>query len=230
VANLNNKMHREVPNSHVSVSVYASSAKYEKMYDIAKLSQNSDAIFMMAYDFATTGSSNAIPTAPLYGYKEGKYWYDISTAVDDFLKVMPKEKLILGLPWYGYNYPVATPEVKAAKDEGYYSYYWWRGRKYSQFIPREGAYAATYAKAVEIPADASGWDDHGKVNWYAYNTADGWRMIFLDDVKSLGLKYDFAKQKQLGGVGMWALGFDDGKNELWQLLGSKFNKNRLARN
>lgn len=229
VAQLNKKMDKKLPGSQLTVSVYASSAKYPKLYDLQKLAENSDGIFMMAYDFATTGSDSAMPTAPLYGYKEGKYWYDIATAVDDFLKVMPKEKLILGLPWYGYNYPVSNPEVKAQRDYGYYSYYWWRGRKYSQFIAREGAYASTYSNAVENSADSSGWDDHGKVNWYAYNTSDGWRMIFLDDVKSLGIKYDFAKEKGLGGVGMWALGFDDGKGELWDLLGTKFGQMQLAK-
>ena len=53
-------------------------------------------------------------------------------------------------------------------------------------------------------------------------------MIFLDDVKSLDIKYDFAKENKLGGVGMWALGFDDGKGEMWQLLGSKFGKKKMV--
>ena len=205
-------MHETVPGSKVSVSVYASSAKQPKLYDIKRLADASDAIFMMAYDFATHGSDNVIPTAPLYGYKEGKYWYDISTAVEDFLSVMPREKLILGLPWYGYEYPVITPSIKAAKDTGYYSYYWYRGRKYSRFIARPRAHAATYSAVKETVADQSGWDDVGQVGWKAYKNADGWRMIFLDDVKSLGIKYDFAKEKGLRGVGIWALGFDDGNN------------------
>jgi len=53
-------------------------------------------------------------------------------------------------------------------------------------------------------------------------------MIFLDDSKSLKIKYQFAKEKNLAGVGMWALGFDDGKHELWNLLNLEFG-NMLAR-
>lgn len=225
IGNLTSKMHSSLPVSKVTVSVYASAVKDPKIYDISAIANNSDGIFMMAYDFATAGSDNAGPTAPLYGYKEGKYWYDISTAVNDFLAQMPKDKLILGLPWYGYDFPVVEPSDKPQKDNGYYSYYWYRGYKYRYYVARPQAYAATYASAKDsVEAAQEGWDNYAQVGWKAYKENDGWRMVYLDDVRSLGIKYDFAKQKGLGGVGMWALGFDDGKGELWQLLEQKFGQ------
>jgi spore germination protein YaaH len=206
-------MHAANPQSRVTVSVYASAAKQHMLYDIAAISENSDGIFMMAYDFAVASSDNAIPTAPLYGHKQGKYWYDVSTAVEDFLALMPADKLILGVPWYGYNYNVGTPSVKAATGYG-------RG------------FAQTYTLVEEnvnqdmpgIYEYATGWDEAGQVGWKAYYSANSgtWRMVFIDDVKSLDLKFEFAKQKNLKGVGMWALGFDDGKNDFWALLNKKF--------
>ncbi|HVZ67546.1 MAG TPA: glycoside hydrolase family 18 protein [Patescibacteria group bacterium] len=222
VGKLKNELNNKIPGSKLSVSVYASSVKLPKIYDIKGLSQNSDEIFMMAYDFATSGSDTVIPTAPLYGYKEGKYWYDVSTAVDDFLTQMPAKKLVLGLPWYGYNYPVSEPGIKVAKYQGYSYYYWYNRRRYlAQFLPT--ANAQTYQNAEDsITAEKEGWDDVGKVGWKAYQEDGIWRMIFLDDTKSLKLKYDFAKNKNLGGVGMWALGFDSGKTELWSLLSDEF--------
>lgn len=224
VKDISDRMHAKLPDSQVTVSVYASAVIKPKMYDVASLAASTDGVFMMAYDFATHGSDNVIPTAPLYGHKEGKYWYDISTAVDDFLKVMPKEKLILGLPWYGYEYPVKTPVVKTPKDTGYYTYYWYRGRRYSRFIERPRAHASTYAAVLAKTPDREGWDEYGQVGWRAYKAADGWRMIFLDDVKSLGIKYDFAKEKDLAGVGVWALGFDQGSSDMWSLLTLKFGR------
>jgi len=207
---MTSKMHQEIPGSKVTVSVYASAIKEPKIYDINSVSQNSDGIFMMAYDFGYSGSDSAIPTAPLYGHKEGKYWYDVSTAVEDFLNHMPAEKLILGVPYYGYNYSVSQPEVKANIG----------GRGIAQ----------TYSDIEEnIQPEkkdyfTSGWDDQGKVSFKAYFdfSTYTWRMVFTEDANSLGYKYDFAKNKNLGGVGVWALGFDDGKNELWDLLGQKF--------
>lgn len=223
VASLTEKMHTRVPGSKVTVSVYASATKYQKLYDIASLGQTTDGIFMMAYDFSTSGSDQAMPTSPLYGYKEGKYWYDVSTAVEDFLALMPPEKLILGVPWYGYNFPVVEPGEKADKYEGYYSYYWWKGRRYSQFHGTEGAHAQTYANAKAAESTKSGWDDLGKVGWKAYVDESGvWRMVYFDDVKSLDIKYAFAKEKKLGGVGIWSMAFDGGNGDLWQGLKSAF--------
>lgn len=211
VSTLTQKMHSEVSSSKVTVSVYAASVKDPKIYDIGALSKISDGIFMMAYDFAVTGSDNAIPTSPLYGYKEGKYWYDVSTAVEDFLKVMPADKLILGVPYYGYNYLVYEPTVNAET----LPYWTWRGSPVAQ----------TYSLVKnEVESQQTGWDDLGKVGWTAYFDEYGytWRMIFLEDSQSLGLKYDFAKDKKLKGVGMWALGFDHGKEDLWDTLRHKF--------
>lgn len=225
------EMHRQAPQSKVTVSVYATSVKEPKIYDIASLSKVSDGIFMMAYDFAVAGSDVAMPTSPLYGYKNGTYWYDVSTAVDDFLTQMPANKLILGLPWYGYNYAVSEPKVKAETNRGYYAYYSVGRRTYRYWVSLNGV-AQPYAVAQNnVRPDAegvgnftTGWDNDGQVSYRAYYDANSgsWRMIFLEDVNSLGIKYDFAKSKNLGGVGIWALGFDDGKQELWKELVDKF--------
>lgn len=221
------KMHQEIPDSKVTVSVYASSVRHPKIYDVGKLSKFSDGIFMMAYDFATKTSDTAMPTSPLYGFKNGKYWYDISTAVDDFLSVMDRDKLILGLPWYGYDYPVEEPKVKADTYQGYYYYYWWWGRRYLGWAPGPGSQVQTYANSQnKVKAEKTGWDEDGKIGWKAYFENGVWRMFFMEDVKSLEIKYDFAKQKNLAGVGVWALGFEDGKKELWDLLTRTFGTKR----
>lgn len=220
---LTSEMHNNVPNSQVSVSVLASSVKDLKLYDIKTLSQNSDAIFMMAYDFANANSETAMPTAPLNGHETGKYWYDISYAVSDFLTQMPPEKLILGLPWYGYDYPVYTAKVNSATYKGYYSYYWYRYRKYWTYV-KPPTKVTFYSDAQDsIKPEQEGWDDDGKVSWVSYTDESGYtRMLFMEDVKSLKLKYDFAKDKKLAGVGIWALGYDEGKTELWDLLSEEF--------
>lgn len=101
------------------------------------------------------------------------------------------------------------------------------------FIPFKSA-AQTFSLVQDTIAEnipditnyLSGWDELGQVSWKAYQRSGEniWRMIFLDDAKSLSVKYDFANHNKLAGVGMWALGFDDGKQELWDVLVSKFGK------
>jgi spore germination protein len=214
VNNLSNRIHTQIPHSQVTVAVYALAAHDPQLYNIGELSKSADQIFMMAYDFAAAGSDIAAPTAPLYGYKNGKYSYDISTAVEDFTKIMPSNKLILGVPYYGYNYPVYEPKVNG------------------QTYPYYNGTVQTYAKAQEqiqptsVTNYTAGWDDDAEVGWKAYTDPDtgAWRMIFTEDSKSLGIKYDFAKNKNLAGVGIWALGFDNGHSELWALLKDKFGE------
>ena len=46
--------------------------------------------------------------------------------------------------------------------------------------------------------------------------------MWYDDSLSLSLKYQFAKEQQLAGVGMWALGYDEGHDELWGAIESQF--------
>lgn len=211
VTHLTNEAHRQVPSSKVSVSVYASAVKEPKIYDIRALSAVSDQIFMMAYDFAVSDSDVAMPTSPLYGAKEGKYWYDVSSAVNDFLTQMPANKLILGIPWYGYNYVVSNPQVKSATAWG-------------------GGTPQTFETVDENGTpDATGWDDAGQVGYKAYYESwGGWRMVFIEDSRSLKIKYDFAKDKKLAGIGIWALGFEDGKREIWDQLKTSFG-NTLAK-
>lgn len=229
VARFTERMHQEIPSSRVSVSVYASSVKDKKLYDIASIGNSADSIFMMAYDFATTRSDTAMPTAPLFGHKEGKYWYDVSTAVDDFLTKMPADKLILGVPWYGYNYTVNKVEIKAPTNKGYYQSYKKGRRTYSYFVPyRQLTQTYSIVENDITPEGVSsyeqGWDDYGKVGYKSYySEQDGvYRMIFSEDVKSLSYKYEFAKDKNLAGVGIWALGFDNGRSEMWNLLSNTF--------
>ncbi len=226
ISNMSGSLKKEVPEARLSVSVYASAVKEPKIYDLARLHPHIDHVFMMAYDFAVAGSDHAIPTAPLGGYQEGKYWYDIKTSVRDFLTQMPANKLILGTPWYSYDYSVYKPELKA-ETRPWYSW---------------GAQPKTLTYSVvqeEINPEKlgqknfkSGWDPYGQVSWKAYYIAetDTWRMLFIDDVRSLSAKYDFAKETGLAGVGMWALGFEDGKKEMWDLLAEKFGEKFVVTN
>ncbi len=216
VDQLTRKMHEAVPGSKVSVSLYASVVQSPRIYDLKSIANASDEVFMMAYDFANVSSDYAMPTAPLYGHSKGKWWYDVSTAVDDFLTQMPASKLVLGNPYYNLNFPVEQPVMKAATLSA------WTG----------GAQTLTYAdekKFVKPDMEGvtefiTGWDDDAKVSWKAYYkpSTGVWRMSFSEDKRSLGAKYDFALSRNLGGVGMWALGNDGDNPELWDLLREKF--------
>jgi spore germination protein len=216
INSLTTQMHQVVPGSKVSVSLYASVVQSPRIYNLKDISNSSDQIVMMAYDFATLSSEEAIPTAPLYGHNKGKWWYDVSSAVDDFLTQMPASKLVMANPYYNLNFPVVQPEIKAATLSAY-----WGGAEHMTYAADKESIKPDMAGVTKF---VTGWDDDAKVGWKAYYmpSTGTWRMSFEEDTRSLGAKYDFALSKNLAGVGVWALGNDGDNPELWDLLKQKF--------
>ena len=210
------QLHERLENPYITVSVLASSARFNRIYDISSLSKSTDGIFMMAYDYYPPGSESIGPSAPLYGYNNGRgpYWYDVSTAVEDFLKVADPKKIILGVPYYGWNYPAYNPAPRTQPVVGI----------------RASATTADKLGTDKMLATTplGGWDDTAKVSWRGYWDGNGWRVVYMEDKKSLAAKFDFAREKHLAGVGIWALGYDATDNDFWALLREKFSAGTLA--
>ncbi|MBN1617991.1 glycoside hydrolase family 18 protein [Candidatus Dojkabacteria bacterium] len=209
---LSTRIHTEFPGSHVSLDVLGGSATWYSAYDITALGQTSiDGIMVMAYDYYRVNSSMAAPSAPLYG---SQYYLTVSESIDDFIAQAPANKIIMGVPYYGLEFPTT-------------------GSAYNSSTSRNGA-ISYYSGVVDPSEDAYHnsntikWNDTDKVRWYVYrwpdvNTSEWWQGYY-DDPDSLGAKYDFVKNKNLQGVGIWALGYDYGYNELWNTLRDKFSK------
>lgn len=202
-------LNKNLDDPYITVSVLASSVRFDRIYDIGALSKLTDGVFMMAYDFYYPGSDMIGPSAPLYGFNDGHgpFWYDVSTAVDDFVKVSDSQKIILGIGFYGWNYPAYSPNPKTNKVEGL------------------RAQATTNVKAQSDESlqasPIGGWDDFAKVSWRGYWENDGWHVVYLEDARSIAHKLDFANKKNLGGVGIWALGYE-GDSQLWSMLNEQF--------
>jgi spore germination protein len=68
------------------------------------------------------------------------------------------------------------------------------------------------------------WDSTAQAPFFYYYSANSgrYRMVYFENPDSLRAKYRLVKDKELGGVGIWALGYDGGYQELWKLLGKEF--------
>lgn len=210
-------LNENIDNPYITVSVLASSVRFAKIYDIEHLAKTTDGVFMMAYDFYYPGSETIGPSAPLYGYNNGNgpFWYDVSTSIDDFLKVASADKIIMGVPYYGWNYPASFSSPDSSRSYG-------------------RAFATTLTSASDTKlistTPVGGWDDTAKVSWRGYWDESGWHIVYLEDAKSLSYKYDFARSRGLAGVGIWALGYDHGEDTLWSTIKSSFSDYYLASN
>lgn len=212
-------VHAARPGSHVSVDIMATSGLDTLIYDAAALGASSvDSIMVMSYDFHSTSyyaGKKAGPVSPLYG---AQYWYTVERSMNDIASKAPKNKIIMGVPYYGLEYPVSS----------------------SNWLTKNGTLVSggavtTYANVMDPKFDewhnisTIQWDDSEKMTWYRYRwpssaTGPEYWQGYYDDPKSLGAKYDFVISKQLGGVGIWALGYDNGRLELWDTIRDKFSK------
>ena len=67
------------------------------------------------------------------------------------------------------------------------------------------------------------WTSYQRQNCTAaYGCVNPWREIYYDDAQALGLKYDVVNRYNLRGAGIWALGYDGTRPELYQVLKDKF--------
>ncbi|MEA1882467.1 MAG: glycosyl hydrolase family 18 protein [Candidatus Marinimicrobia bacterium] len=184
--------------SHAQVTLATPAVDWSSAWDFNALATESDGLFIMGYDYHWKGSSTTGPVSPLKGGS-----YNITNTVNTYLSATGNnaEKIMLGIPYYGYQWPANSAEKGASTT---------------------GSGTAVIYSTAESKALSYGklWDSTSETPWYKYQNP-GWFQAWYDDSLSLSKKYDFALSKNLGGIGMWALGYDSGYNQLWSLLKEK---------
>jgi hypothetical protein len=174
-------LHATDPHWQVSMATYASAAGDPGgFYDIAALAPAVDAFFVMAYDMNSKTQPSA--TSPLFG----PGFTDLE-ALEEFCKVVPPSKVILGLPYYGYDWPTSdgTPAATPTGPESPLSY-----------------------AAIVAAGHPTYWDPVTDTPWTEYQVGTQWHKTYFDDPTSLALKAQLANFFHIAGVGIWALGMD----------------------
>lgn len=201
VTRLSQKLKEEMPGAGISICLYA--VDWDKVFDIPSLTRVVDRFVIMGYDYYVNGSSTAGPVAPL---RSGTEWapYNLDASTQYYLKAgVPPGKLILAIPYYGRQWKVSGNELPS-KNAGFVA-------------------TVTYSDYAEAPQKYGNpvWDDPSATN---YRDASGGAVMqtWLEDSTSLGAKYDYVQQQKIGGVGIFALGYDNGSHHLWDLLRNKF--------
>jgi spore germination protein YaaH len=203
------------PNTELSIDLYPFSIQKPRLFDVNKLAPLFDKVIIMSYDYYGASSEIAGPVAPMGGYSKDKYYFDVSTTYSDYLKVVPKEKIIMGIPYYAWDYPVEEMDTPM-----------------SNVLPQndENGYASvmSYIRMrtnTDIKQENCIWDDLAKENWCFYQDAltGKFHQIWIEDNKSIEIKFDFAKSNDLGGIAIWTLGYDKDYLDLWEMLSKKFS-------
>jgi len=81
----------------------------------------------------------------------------------------------------------------------------------------------TYVLAEQM-AGSSGkiFDETTKTPWFAYLSGSTWRQVWYDDSLSLAWKYSLVNNRSLGGIGVWALGYDGARKPIWYGIRAAF--------
>lgn len=216
VGMLNERLDKDIGGSFVVVSAYADSAdrsekKDVRLADPKSLAKVSDALFIMAYDFHRPTSSNAGPVSPLDGsYTTTKL--NLTKTLESYLKVVPGSKLILGLPFYGYDWVVEDETPMSARIEGSDAIGFSKVKTYAEII--------NLLVSKNIKPEFHDSSKSYFVNYVDPETGSK-RQIWYDNAESLKPKITLASKNNLLGVGVWALGYEGGYADLWKAFKSR---------
>jgi hypothetical protein len=163
------------------MATYASAASDSAgFYDVAALAPALDGFFVMAYDMNDPVTPSA--TSPLVGGG-----YNDTEALQQFTAVMPASKVILGVPYYGYDWPT-TNGTQGAQSTG-------------------GETPLSYG-TIAAAGNPTYWDDATQTAWTSYQVGGQWHETYYDNPTSLALKAELANSFHIRGLGIWALGMD----------------------
>lgn len=200
---LGDSLRSNITGAHLSIDL--PSINSDKTFDVAALSEICDNLMIMCYDYYYGSSDIAGPVAPLRYDGTWRKEHVASTIASYLGKGAAPEKLLLGIPFYGYewNTESSAPGSKVIR-HGTPRYY--------SSIREENLF------------DEKRFDEHSQTAWLPYHSGGAWKQIWFDDSSSLTRKYHFTDSCGLGGVGIWALGYDGGHAEIWNGIVDAFVK------
>lgn len=162
--------------------------------DPKQLESSLDYLVIMDYDFHFIGSYVTGPISPINGVEKDSE-FDTETSIKKALKIYPKEKIIMGIPLYGYEWETLgnTPR--------------------SPIIPGSGMIASNRRVEEDLKTCTTcskNQDDEAK-EAYVINPNGNQKTFsqaFYPDKAATSEKVKLAQKYNLGGIALWALGYE----------------------
>lgn len=201
---LADSFHTRIPGSHVSCAPADFDLRSSGGdWDLAGINPWVDMFFIQCYGYHYGGSSTSGPIALL---PNTSFWgsVNITTLIDNVvLARIDTGNVVMGLPHYGYRWPTQTEAAKSPT----------LGSGVAFYYPDALSYIASYGRQ---------WDAIGLNPWFRYQSGSQWYQGWYDDPESMSHKYAFALSRGLKGIGMWALGQDNGNHDIWDVIAEYF--------
>lgn len=200
MVNLSNQMHAAIPGSEVSTVLYA--VDWSNVFDFSIMEPEVDHYIIMGYGYYYSGSSNAGPTDPLYHFGSS-YNYTLSRTITYYLDDgVPADKLILGLPSYGYEWATSSTSIPSSTT--------------GSGTARTYAYVQNNSVGEYSVANHT-WEANSFSDNFTYDNG-GTQQCFISQDSAWQKRLEHVRNTGIGGIGIWALGYDNGYNELWNVM------------
>lgn len=154
-------------------SSYQKGLLYEAM-DYHLLGQSANTVFLMTYEWGYTYGPPLL-VAPLPNVRQ---------VLEYALTEIPKEKIVLGIPNYGYSWPLPYE----------------RGVTKARLIGNVEANVIAAERGVEIQ-----YDERYQSPFFYYEIGGRRYEVWFEDVRSIYAKLQLAAEKDIRGVGYWNL-------------------------
>ena len=143
-------------------------------HDYRALGAAADLTLLMTYEWGYTYGP-PLAVAPLY---------EVRRVLEYGLTEIPAQKIIMGLPNYGYDWVLPYEEGRAARS-----------------LSTQQALDLAWLYGAEIS-----YDESAQAPWFRYTTPEGVRHeVWFEDVRSLQAKLDLAAELGIRGVGFWTV-------------------------
>lgn len=170
----------EIPLS-LAVPARTAADKWPTAFEYEKIGQIADMVVVMAYDYSYKTSAPG-PVAPL--------WW-VEQTISYMTAKIEREKLLLGLPTYGYDWAAGLKTTTVTADK-----------------------LAQLKQTYKLNA---GFDIKNGSPFYNYWDKNGnFHQIWTEDQESIKAKYDLAVKNKLGGISFWRIG--NGCTDLYNIL------------
>lgn len=210
------QLKQQNPQAELALSIMPLSARTQDLFDFTKLVSIYDRFIGMSYDYYGQTSTIAGPVAPMDGFKQGEYFFDVATTYADYLHSIPKNKLVMGVPTYGWEWAVANGSTP-------------KSATYPTDSPNNYAAVISYARAREdtdLNPKQCQWDALSEETWCWFTDKQTGidHQVWIADNRMIQTRFTFAQQKNFGGVALWTLGLDKNYPDIWDMLAKTFGQ------
>ena len=215
VASLKENLDYRFITKQMTLSLVIPAAPDKFPFELKKLDESVDLFIVKGLDYHEEDGTVAA-VAPLRNEIAGGPSLE-TTLLTYLARGLNPEKSILALPLYGSQWSgTFDPE------EGYYTTNFERKVTLSEvsrvFQSKDSIYQITPT------LDETTMTNYFFLEFQDNTSIEGW----YDDSLTLSKKMDLALINEFKGVGLWALGYDLGKNEVWEVVAEKFTGDEIT--